>query len=1378
MIDKQMKMLGDMDSYSHGGSGGDTGKEIGKGFDKFTISFDKFGKSIESLTSDMGRAFSSIESYFEDQSSKSSGDLRVLMGIESGIMDMKDVLWQSAWPRSRIGRLKRRTQQKDLEQIVDVLSDNVKFTKKLDSSMKDSFKEETDKLLDSMGKKATPDKIAGGDVKAGIHKDVAKDVGSMDRGIDRRKEKREEDIFDEETERLEDIMDKSIKSLADNSDSNNDNLLVSLNDIQRSSRQTVEIGNKSLIKAGVLGALYVKAIDSFKEEVPRLMKGELEGAEQHFSRVADNLMLTIGKTYGEALEMQRGLLDIPRQLSYELEKGFMGIRRTVITVDQLDSAMEKAVETGAVDPEFLTKLTEVYAKSAVLMPRVDLSQMDFVTRSVDLLSDGVEHMTHIMTVAKDLSMSYYVDTQSLLKAVDEYYYTIATMTNSSHEFMQVQRNLMATTAALEDSFLNASEIIKKAHDMAWKPLSQISQNEWIQYSAMGIDVMEMRKLQRTGDYATVAQMMVDGYRKVGMDTGLFDQGGKFVEGPGTEAAIEYMVGTLGMDIDKLRVMMQEGGAFSGALEDAFKDTEIMLDPDRAQERYLEMLNNNVKKDLVQDVKGILNRTVQSSKLFTRVADGIENLGLNFGNIAMGALALNAFLPGESLADTFKIWFGRASEGAVTGTASGFVGEAVTAGVAEGAASEGFKYFTASGDEMIKNEVSGISRSLGGISSTLRTHAPDLTASFQSMTSGLKKQLASVSTMFLASLNSAWKWFMVKFTATLAWMNKTFATSGLLTNVKKRVGGLATSAGGVASGLGKKALASKAGMAVSAIPGKVGAAAGIGKVGALAGGLMAIPGIGWIIAGLVAIGTAIYAIVKNWDKIKEYFAKVTEPMKRAIEGFKESLMNLWNSIKEAGKALWNAVKPVFQVIGFVVKVIGAVVLAPLFLMFKAIQGIVFLLTGVIKVLTWVVNIIATPFKMIVGYFQGFWKSISEAFGGVKDAFGNVIQAFKDAWASIKGVFAPILDLFKSDKEGPGFLVKVLTGLGKLVGWIISVPFRLLAKGLENLAKFIGFVVNLIKKPIEFFVGIVMSVVDKVRGIITAIVEWVKGLPIIGKLFSDGEKKKSGKTVEASTYGVGDYSRHDRGMDVYSDGGISSGRKIVVDPDALIASAESRYGEGRWSSSDSMAGISRGFALSSNDLLGSVEKNLAEQLDSDKPLIEPDDMHIKSVGNIYIGSVDGIGSGGSLMSSDLPLPLIGKVLKGMLEKREERQESLREFVSDVGSKLLDPSFIGRAFADRFGEGSGLVGRVASLVGGDDRGRAVMSAEQGRAGGDDVIDILGETYEMLQTKLNRIIALMPEGEKRKSVPVERDVPTDQTHITHQLDLTKDYANNYAKI
>jgi len=98
---------------------------------------------------------------------------------------------------------------------------------------------------------------------------------------------------------------------------------------------------------------------------------------------------------------------------------------------------------------------------------------------------------------------------------------------------------------------------------------------------------------------------------------------------------------------------------------------------------------------------------------------------------------------------------------------------------------------------------------------------------------------------------------------------------------------------------------------------------------------------WIIAGVVALGVAVYLLIKHWDKVKVFFANLWQKVKEVFFNAWEFIKNIffnyhpygliykhWDKITEFFKGLWEGVKNSFSsawdfIKGIVDKVAGAV-----------------------------------------------------------------------------------------------------------------------------------------------------------------------------------------------------------------------------------------------------------------------------------------------------------------------------------------------------------------------------------------------------------------------------------------------------------------------
>ena len=170
---------------------------------------------------------------------------------------------------------------------------------------------------------------------------------------------------------------------------------------------------------------------------------------------------------------------------------------------------------------------------------------------------------------------------------------------------------------------------------------------------------------------------------------------------------------------------------------------------------------------------------------------------------------------------------------------------------------------------------------------------------------------------------------------------------------------------------------------------------VGKAfGALKGVLMANP---WVLIAAAAIA-AIILIVKNWDKIKEFFA------------------NLWATVKEVTVAVWNGIK---AAISKVINAIKSVIMA-------IFNGIKLYFTTVFNIYK---TIIMTVFNAIKAFFirviNGYKKIFTTGFNFIKNTVSRIANGIKNALVKpiekakelIKGIIDKIKGFFNFKAKLP-------------------------------------------------------------------------------------------------------------------------------------------------------------------------------------------------------------------------------------------------------------------------------------------------------------------------------------------------------------------------
>lgn len=142
-------------------------------------------------------------------------------------------------------------------------------------------------------------------------------------------------------------------------------------------------------------------------------------------------------------------------------------------------------------------------------------------------------------------------------------------------------------------------------------------------------------------------------------------------------------------------------------------------------------------------------------------------------------------------------------------------------------------------------------------------------------------------------------------------------------------------GGLLAGIGK---------VVMGLFGEGGALAGVGEavmgvLTTIAGVIgITVPELGLIMLAIAAIGVAGFALIKNWDKVKEWFANFGEWISNLFQNIAEGIGNVFKKIWEVGKnigqGLWNGVTSVASGIWNGIKGLGSWIVNG----FKSIFGI--------------------------------------------------------------------------------------------------------------------------------------------------------------------------------------------------------------------------------------------------------------------------------------------------------------------------------------------------------------------------------------------------------------------------------------------------------
>jgi len=231
------------------------------------------------------------------------------------------------------------------------------------------------------------------------------------------------------------------------------------------------------------------------------------------------------------------------------------------------------------------------------------------------------------------------------------------------------------------------------------------------------------------------------------------------------------------------------------------------------------------------------------------------------------------------------------------------------------------------------------------------------------------------------------------------------------------------------------------------------------------GAISLPVLG-VVAAVAALAAIVYLVIKNWDKVKEFFSNLWEGIKNIFSAVWEWVKDLflkyhpigilfthWEEIKEFFSGLWDRVKEIFSAVWEWIKEM-LFKYHPIGILFTHWEGIKDFFTGL-----WdkVKNTFSTVWEYIKNLVVTAWNSIVNFFTGTRDKFINIFQVIKDKvlsiWSGIvsgiKGFVNRIIDAINSMIRGMNRLKWDVPDWVPIIGgksWGISIPLiPYLAKG---------------------------------------------------------------------------------------------------------------------------------------------------------------------------------------------------------------------------------------------------------------------------------------------------------------------------------------------
>lgn len=204
---------------------------------------------------------------------------------------------------------------------------------------------------------------------------------------------------------------------------------------------------------------------------------------------------------------------------------------------------------------------------------------------------------------------------------------------------------------------------------------------------------------------------------------------------------------------------------------------------------------------------------------------------------------------------------------------------------------------------------------------------------------------------------------------------------------------------------------------------------------------------WVILGIVALATAIFLIIKNWDVVKEYIIKfgqaVWDKIKEAFEGIKNTIStvvesvkstisthveawkttisNVLNNIKTVVSNVWENIKTtISNAVNEVKTVISTVFEAIKTVITTVVDGWKNIITTVLNAINTVISNVFNNIKdTISNVLNGVKTVVSNVWGGVKNTFTN---GTSEIFNTVSNVFNKIKNTIKSTIEGARDIVK--------------------------------------------------------------------------------------------------------------------------------------------------------------------------------------------------------------------------------------------------------------------------------------------------------------------------------------------------------------------
>lgn len=222
----------------------------------------------------------------------------------------------------------------------------------------------------------------------------------------------------------------------------------------------------------------------------------------------------------------------------------------------------------------------------------------------------------------------------------------------------------------------------------------------------------------------------------------------------------------------------------------------------------------------------------------------------------------------------------------------------------------------------------------------------------------------------------------------------------------------------------------------------------GAVATLIGGLITTGAIvPVLIAALVALlAVAVVTIIRDWDKIKEWFENFFYDLgvwwNEGVEGWKLIIEQITDWIKDKWEDLGNWINEGIEGWGWIFEQFGKIVESVFEWIADAWRNTAdFIGERVDRVKNW----FSSMWQGVKWGASDAWEGIKRAFGGVANWFANI---FSNAWKKVKDVFSSGGAVFKGITDGIfNAFRSVVNSLIRGINTVVSIPFNAINSALR-------------------------------------------------------------------------------------------------------------------------------------------------------------------------------------------------------------------------------------------------------------------------------------------------------------------------------------------